>query len=167
MRFLTGILMFVGVAACVTAVGTPYAPADKKGFGYQDTKIEENRYRVSFAGDGATPPEIVEDFALLRAADIAVDNGFEWFRIVARDVTTQERGGVGVGGGFGTGSYGRRSGVNIGIGGDLGTIGARRFYTIKLEVLYGRGIIPEDGEIYNARSVKENIGGRLARAGAY
>ena len=148
-------------AACATAVGTPYAPADNKGFGYAETRIEADRYRVTFAGDGATPVGVVEDYALLRAAELALENGYDWIRIVGRDVAAEDRGGVGVGAGFGTGSYGRRGGVNVGVGGDLGTVGAKRFFTARLEAIFGRGPKPEGQDVYDARSVVETIRARI------
>ncbi len=154
----------IALSACATAVGTAYAPADGKGHGFTETRIEADRYRVSFAGDGATSPEIVEDYALLRAAELAVENGYDWFRIVGRSMDQQEKGGVGVGAGLGSGSSGRRSGVSVGVGGNLGTVGGRKFYTARLEVLMGRGERPgsDDGaEIYDARSVIDTIRARL------
>ncbi|MEL6360018.1 MAG: hypothetical protein AAFR21_02955 [Pseudomonadota bacterium] len=154
---LGAIASIILVAACATAKGTPYAPADQKGYGYEDTKIESNRYRVVFAGDGGTPPAVVEDFALLRAAELTRDAGFDWFRVIARDLSAEEKGGVGVGAGVGSGSYGRRSGVSVGVGGDLGTIGARRFFTSRLEILMGSGESPEGIDVYNAASVIESI----------
>lgn len=156
------------LAACATAVGTDYAPADSKGYGYSQARIEEDRYRIAFAGDGATPPEIVEDYALRRAAEIGIENGFDWFRVVYRTMDVAEKGGVGVGAGLGTGSYGRRSGVSVGVGGDLGTVGARKFYTARIEVLYGKGEKPESdagGAVYDVRSVIESMGAGAGEGG--
>ena len=162
MRFLTIIVLTALTAGCVTAVGTSYGPAvDAKGYGYEDSRIEEDRFRITFRGDGATSAEAVEDFALLRAAELAIENDFEWFRIVSQNTQAEDRGGVGVGAGFGSGSYGRRGGVNVGVGGDLGTIGGRRFFTTRLEVLCGRGPEPEEGEVYNARQVAGAIRERI------
>lgn len=163
MRFLILAVAMAALSACATAVGTAYAPADKKGYGYAETRIEADRYRVSFAGDGATPVAVVEDYALLRAAELAVENGYDWFRVVGRALDEDEKGGVGLGAGVGGG--GRN--VGVGVGGNLGTVGARKFYTAKLEVLFGKGAKPDEtGEIYDARSVIETIRARLALAGA-
>lgn len=154
------------LAACATAVGTAYGPADANGYGYTEMRIEADRYRVSFAGDGATPPEVVEDYAMLRAAELAIENGYDWFRVVGRSMDEEEKGGVGVGAGLGTGSYGRRSGVSVGVGGDLGTIGGRRFFTARLEVLMGKGDKPDDPAAYDARSLIDTIRTRINAAGA-
>ena len=106
----------------------------------------------------------MEDFALLRAAELALAGGYEWFRVTARSLDAEEKGGVGVGAGFGGGNFGRRSGVSLGVGGDLGTIGARRFFTARLEVLFGSGAAPEDAEIYDATSVADSIRARIDAA---
>lgn len=148
------------LAACATAVGTAYGPADSKGYGFAETRVEDERYRVSFAGDGATPIAVVEDYALLRAAEIAVENGYDWFRVVGRTLDEQEKGGVGIGAGLGGG--GRN--VGVGVSGNVGKVGARRFYTARLEVLFGKGEKPESqpgGEVYDARSVIDSIRGRM------
>ncbi|MCB2112842.1 MAG: hypothetical protein R3C42_00710 [Parvularculaceae bacterium] len=165
MRSILIVSVFWALAACATAVGTAYGPADAKGYGYEETRIETNRYRISFAGDGATPMAVVEDYALLRAAELAIDNGFDWFRIIGRSMDEQEKGGVGLGAGVGGG--GRN--VGVGVGGNLGNIGARKFYTARLEVLFGSGEKPADeagGEIYDARSVIETIRARIDGAPA-
>ncbi len=167
MRVLMIVAAMLALGACATAVGTAYGPADSNGYGYTQTRIEADRYRVSFAGDGATPPEVVEDYALLRAAELAVENGYDWFRVVGRSMDAEEKGGVGLGAGVGTGSYGRRSSVGVGVGGNLGTLGARKFYTVRMEVLFGSGDMPDDNTgVYDARSVIDSISARLNAAEA-
>ncbi len=161
MRILFAAAWLTLLAACATAVGTAYAPADSKGYGYTDVRVESDRYRITFAGDGATPPDAVEDMALLRAADLALANGYDWFRVTGRSMDAQEKGGVGLGMGLGTGSYGRRSSVGVGVGGDLGTIGAKKFYTTRIEVLMGKGEKPEGDGVFDARSVSESVRARI------
>ncbi|MEK7265854.1 MAG: hypothetical protein AAB227_07120, partial [Pseudomonadota bacterium] len=96
MRRLLIALSAIALAACATAVGTAYGPADSKGYGYTETRVEADRYRIVFAGDGATPPDVVDDYALLRAAELAVENGYDWFRVVGRSMDESEKGGVGI-----------------------------------------------------------------------
>ena len=159
------ILAFLSLTACVTAVGTSYGPADDKGYGYSDTRVEADRFRISFAGDGATPPEAVEDYALLRAAELTIENGYDWFRVIARSMGAEDKGGVGIGAGVGSGSYGRNTAVGVGVGGNLGTVGAKRFYTARLEILTGSGAAPDEPDVYDARSVIATIRGRLDAGG--
>ena len=160
------VALMVSLTACASGVATPYGPAGaNNGYGYQESRIEDNRVRITYRGDGATPPEKVEDYALLRAAELAVEGGYDWFRVVRRDLTGEEKGGVSLGAGVGTGSYGRNTGVSVGVGGDLGRIGGRRYYTARLEALFGKGEKPDygpnGGEIYDARALLETIRGRL------
>lgn len=161
MRAAFAVLTLLALAACATAVGTAYAPAGKGGYGYSDTRIEEGRYRITFAGDGATSPEAVEDFALLRAAELALAGGYDWFRVVGRSLDEQEKGGIGIGAGVGGG--GRN--VGVGVGGNLGKVGARKFYTARLEVIFGKGEKPADAQgVYDARSLSDSIRARIAPA---
>lgn len=161
MRVACTLAMLALLAACATAVGTAYAPAGKNGYGYADTRIEESRYRITFAGDGATPADAVEDYALLRAAELALAGGYDWFRVVGRSIDEKEKGGVGIGAGLGGG--GRN--VGVGVGGNLGTVGARKFYTARLEVIFGKGEKPADAQgVYDARSLADSIRARIAPA---
>lgn len=160
MRRLTLAILFFIIAACATAVGTAYAPAGKGGYGYSDTRIEDGRYRIIFSGDGATPPDAVEDYALLRAAELALAGGYDWFRVVGRSIGEQEKGGVGIGAGLGSG--GRN--VGVGVSGNLGKVGARKFYTARLEVIFGKGVKPADVQgVYDARSINDSIRARIAQ----
>ena len=153
MKKLIILSLAVALGACAAVGPTTYGAADSKGFGYEESRIESNRYRIIYRGSGGMPPEQVEDFALKRAAEIAVANNYDWFRVIARDLTGEERGGLGIGAGVGGGSYGRRSGVGVGVSGDLGTIGGQDYFTARIEVLMGSGETPEDGDYYDARSM--------------
>lgn len=143
----------VALGACAATGPTAYGPADPKGFGYEETRIEDDRYRITYRGSGGMLPEQVEDYAMLRAGEVTLQNGYEWFRIVGRDVSRDQRGGVTLGAGVGTGSYGRRSSVGVGVGGNFGKIGARDFFTVRLEVLMGAGAAPDDDKAYDASSI--------------
>lgn len=154
-------LLSIGAALCLAACAATgpaaYGPADQKGFGYEETRIEDDRYRVIYRGSGNMPPELVEDYALRRAAELALAGDYDWFRVVSRNLSGEQRGGVGVGAGFGTGNVGRRSSVGVGVSGDLGRIGAQDFFTARLEVLLGNGEKPGEGEVYDAASVASAI----------
>ncbi len=141
------------LVACAATGPTAYTAADDKGYGYSETRVEENRYRITYRGGGGVPADEVENYALMRAAELSVQNGYDWFHIVSRDVYGEEKGGVSLGAGVGGGSYGRHTGVNVGVGGNLGKVGARAFFTARLEVVMGAGEHPEDGDVYDARSI--------------
>lgn len=147
------------LAACAAVGPATYGPADEKGFGFEETRIEDGRYRIVYRGSGGMPPEQVEDYALLRAAELAQANGDEWFRIVSSDTTRDQRGGVSLGAGFGGGSYGRHTGGSVGVGGNFGKIGAQDYFTSRLEVLMGGGEPPEGDDVYDVAQIINSIRG--------
>jgi len=157
MRVFISLAAALTLAACAAVGPAAYGPADKDSFGYEDMRIESDRYRVVYRGSGGMPPELVEDYARRRAAELALANGYQWFRVVALDIEGEERGGVGVGAGFGSGSYGRRSSVGVGVGGNLGTIGGQKYFTARMEVLMGSGEAPDDPGVYDAADVVASI----------
>lgn len=72
------------LAGCATPA--PYAPQTHQGgAGYSDERLAQNRYRVTFTGNSATPRAQVEDFLLYRAAQVTLDSGFAAFEFDARD----------------------------------------------------------------------------------
>ncbi|MEO1150704.1 MAG: hypothetical protein AAFW83_06895 [Pseudomonadota bacterium] len=146
-------LLTFGLSACAASGPAAYGPAEKGRFGYSEVPLETGRYRVTYAGSARMTPDQVEQLALRRAAELTITDGFDWFRVVTRDINGDERGGVSVGGGVGSGRIGRRSSVGVGVGGNLGTVGAQRYFTVRLEILMGRDSPPDDPEIYDARDV--------------
>ena len=50
-------------------------------FRLQRAATEENRYRVSFAGNSATSLQTVDDYLLYRAAELTVQTGHDWFQV--------------------------------------------------------------------------------------
>lgn len=79
------------LGACATS--TAYAPAGYNGQrgGYAEQRLESDRYRVSFAGNSVTSREQVEMSLLLRAAELTVDNGFDWFSTANRSTDRDTR----------------------------------------------------------------------------
>lgn len=76
----------LALGGCMTA--TPYQPATGTGqyrTGYSDEQIEENRFRVSFAGNTLTSRETVERYLLYRAAELTVQRGYDYFILTDRD----------------------------------------------------------------------------------
>jgi hypothetical protein len=74
----------VGLAACAT--GPTYKPAaTPHGIGYADERLADNRFRVTFQGGSTTRRDTVENFLLLRSAEVTRDAGFAWFAFDHRD----------------------------------------------------------------------------------
>jgi hypothetical protein len=139
----------VSLAACATP--TVYGPAGGgQAVGFSEYRIETGRYRVTFQGGPGAPPEQVSDYALRRAAEVALRDGYDWFRVVDRigERTGSRGGGTTIGIGGGTGGY--RSGVGVGVGTSFDLSGGPA-YRQTLEVLAGKGPKPEGA--YDARQV--------------
>ena len=77
MRNIFVALVFVLLGACATA----YQPQGATG-GYSQTQLGENVFQVTFKGNGYIDRETVADYALLRSAEVALENGFKYFVIV-------------------------------------------------------------------------------------
>lgn len=88
-RVLIAAAAVLTLSACATA--TPYQPASRSDGGFAETRLESNRYRVTFAGNSLTARETVEDYLLYRAAELTVENGFDWFSAVNRDTEADRR----------------------------------------------------------------------------
>lgn len=74
------------LAAC--AGPTPYAPAGSTdvGGGYSQQRIEDGRWRVSFAGNTVTRRDTVEAYLLYRAAELTLEQGGDHFVVVERSI---------------------------------------------------------------------------------
>lgn len=145
-----GLLMLAGCASGPE----PYGPAQGRGdTGYGVQQIESDRLRVSYrARDSAT----ARDYALRRAAEVTLDKGADWFRVVSAfsDVEGRPGGGTSVSVGGSGGSRGSSLGVGVGI--DLS--GGGRETVHDLEILIGSGPKPEMENVYDARSVRDSLG---------
>ena len=88
----SAVALAAGLSACVSP--TPYQPLVKGGVtsgGYTETRIEPNRWRVTFAGNTMTKRETVEGYLLFRAAELTLQNGDDWFAMVDRQTDAKSR----------------------------------------------------------------------------
>lgn len=79
-RIVLGVLILLG-AWILPACSTRYKAYDSGG-GYYDFAIAENRYYVSFSGNGYTTQDEAYRMARYRAAELAHKKGFPFFSIV-------------------------------------------------------------------------------------
>ncbi|CAN5352539.1 hypothetical protein BH09PSE1_BH09PSE1_27900 [soil metagenome] len=147
----------LALTACASLA--PYGPSrGPSGQGFSEQRIESDRYRITYRGVGAPGP--VADRALLRAAQLTTEQGYDWFEVTQRyiDGRPDSAGGVrpSVGVGFGSSNYGgwQSSGTSVGVG--LNFSGPSPTATV-LEVRLGRGQRPERAEAYDAREVQRNL----------
>ncbi|GAM99231.1 hypothetical protein U91I_02876 [alpha proteobacterium U9-1i] len=148
------------MTACAS---TPvYGPALAPGrAGFTETQIEANRFFVTYRAPNGAEETLLQDYALLRAADITLANGRDWFWVDRRTTdgaASAYRGpsfGVGVGGG----SWGRRSGggVSVGMNFPLGGGGGARATAATLEIRLGSGVKPDEANAYDARAVAASL----------
>jgi len=147
----------LALAACASLA--PYGPQrGPGGQGFSEQRIESNRFRVSYNGVGAPGP--VADYALLRAADLTTQEGYDWFE-VTQSWTDGRPGGAGgvrpsVSIGGGTSRYGGYSASGVGVGLGLNFSGPQPTSTT-LEVVLGRGPKPDRPDAYDARQVQDAL----------
>jgi hypothetical protein len=73
------ILVIVGllISGCATA----YQQKGMTG-GYSETKLAVNVYRVSFGANGYSSRDRARDFALLRSAELTIQDDFKYFTVL-------------------------------------------------------------------------------------
>lgn len=159
-RVFLPLLTALGLGACATTPTHYQVSTSPQMVGYSEYRIEPGRYRVTFRGGPGATPEQVADYALLRAADLAIADGYDWFRVVDRSLrqagpSNGPRLSVGVGGA----DFGHRSSVGVGVGTSF-NLGGGPALAQSIEVLMGKGAKPDDRDAYDARDVRREIGAR-------
>lgn len=153
---------FCTVLAACSTTPTTFAPAaGPQAVGFSEYRIEPGRYRVTFRGGPGAPSEQVSDFALLRAADLTLAQGFEWFRVTDRYIGGDSRNNNNSR--LSVGAGGLRSGASTAMGLSLGTsfdLGGGPQLTQTLEIMMGRGPRPPGADVYDAQQVRQVIGAR-------
>ena len=78
-------LTVILLAAC--AAEPPYYGPKQSGdsVGYTDLRLDANRFRVTYSGNSATGRETVENFLLMRAAQVTLQSGYSHFLFDTRD----------------------------------------------------------------------------------
>jgi len=157
------VLILTGMALLVSACATgpsAYGPANGSTTGFKNTQIQQDRFRVSYTGQSL---EEARDYALLRAAEIAINEGYTHFKVIngytsdnGRSPVSSNIGiGVGSGGGFRRGRT--RTNVNVGVGVyDVARAlqGSNVTETIEI-ILENSG--SKDPNVYDAKSVSQSI----------
>jgi hypothetical protein len=158
------IVLLLGACAAPTA----YKPAEGGGFGYRESQIADNRYRVSFKMRGDKRFEAM-DYALLRAAELTLMAGYDWFVVADRQVDGEKReprSKVGASrtrelerdcGLLGCTTYTRPSTT---LGAEIST-GKGAESEVILEIRLGKGVRPTEGDSYDALEVRDNLRERV------
>ena len=162
-KILSFTALFAAGALAACATSTPvYGPAASDGaVGYTSQQIETGRMRVTYTHPD---PARAHDLALLRASELTMMAGGEWFQVTNRysdyEGLYEDRPRTSVTIGGSSGSYGTRTGVGVGV--SL-PIGQRQAATVTdtLEIIIGTGPKPEATNVYDAQSVDLNLRGTL------
>lgn len=80
MKTLT-LLLVVATVGWLAGCATSYQRTGFTG-GYSETQLAPDVFRVAFRGNGYTSPERAQDFAMLRAAELALQRGFTHLAVV-------------------------------------------------------------------------------------
>jgi len=98
-KLLTKLAIVLAVGTAVVAPGVVVAKAPaykaagpKGGVGYTTAATGENRYAVVYTGDSRMKRDVVANYALLRAAELTSEAGFEWFAVLSTTVKDVEVG---------------------------------------------------------------------------
>ena len=153
-RSLLVLVLMLAAAACATP--TPYQPLDH-GQGYSEQRIESNRYRIHFAGNSLTDKQTVENYLLYRAAELTLNNGFDYFVATEKSTNTDTRYEQTFTGGFGYYWFPR-----MGLG--MSTSYPVSEYDAEAEIVMFKGKKPEnDAKAFDAREVKANLEASVVR----
>ncbi|MET0294177.1 MAG: hypothetical protein ABW042_04110 [Phenylobacterium sp.] len=171
------------LSACTTA--TPYQPnirGQHVSGGFSEIQLEPDRFRVNFAGNSLTSRETVEGYLLYRAAELTVQQGYDWFEIVDRDTDKHVRTYVDAdpfyrpwygypgwspywryyGGGFGWRTWDPYWGDPF--WGDRFDVHTIEKFEASAEIVMHRGAKPTgEARAFDARAVMENLGPRITR----
>ncbi len=92
---LTSLKLLAGAAVLAVLAGCAEEPpyfgplGPDHSTGYTDQQIDQNRFRVTYTGNSVTPRETVENFLLLRAAQVTQKAGYPYFVFDTRDTKTK------------------------------------------------------------------------------
>lgn len=78
-------LAALAMAGCATGYGPSYGPSESRyEDGYSDYRIDDNRYRVEYRIQNGEARR-AQDWALRRAAELTLDQRYDWFQIISRN----------------------------------------------------------------------------------
>lgn len=69
---------FLFLCLLLSGCATPYQPMGFRG-GYSDSQLQNDQFQVSFLGNAKLTQAKARQYALRRAAEVALSNGFDYF----------------------------------------------------------------------------------------
>lgn len=158
-KLIFSVLLISVITACASSQPS-YKAADERGFGYTDKELAKDMYWVRYKSRD-TDANRATDYALLRAAELTLAQGYQWFVVSEKDVNGKRL------------TRNIESSVYVDTIADCssdmcGSVPASRKYgsdgvnieqeeradfTVELTVLFGKGERPEPKFVYDAQEV--------------
>jgi hypothetical protein len=149
------VLFLLLLGACAP---TPvYGPATESGPGYSQTALDATRWRVRFQGNSRLGREEVENAALLRAAELTMEQGGRWFRLVRLESGSETRTrplGLGLGVGVGP----ARGNVGVGASYEVGGGATSMRWSALADIALLTGPQPGDPAVFDAAELAARLG---------
>ena len=82
MKKLTLVAATLALGACQTTGAGYQAASSPGGVGYFSAPVDDGRQAVSYTGEKGMKPAQVAEYALLRAAELTLASGQEWFAVL-------------------------------------------------------------------------------------
>ncbi|RYY77162.1 MAG: hypothetical protein EOO52_06685 [Gammaproteobacteria bacterium] len=167
--FIVSVLM---VSACSSVPSSPYQAAKGSGYGYTEKSLGGNSYRIEFRMANGTVKK-AEDYAILRAAELTISQGYDWFEVKKRyswddnynkhhkkindiDIDSNQQ-------------ISRECGL-LGCRTQLHRLPNSNFdnqidfpeVSAVLEISFGKGVRPAKEDIYDALETSETLGNKLS-----
>jgi hypothetical protein len=157
--FNISVLTLLAAISFSGGCATPYASESFLG-GYDEVRLSENVFRVSFSGNGYTSSKRATNLCMLRCAELALINGFKYFSLIdsSKDVSKSS---------FTTPSTSVTSGTyhQYGSGGSLNAVttnyGGQTYHVSKPSsnnTIVCYKIKPSNQLVYEAQFVYDSIG---------
>jgi hypothetical protein len=164
-------MSFIAILSACSSLPA-YKQASSSGYGYSESKISQNHYRVHYKSKGTQQSKAM-DFAMLRAAELTLLNGYDWFVVVDRETSRESEsdnnsGHIGMAKSQHRNSHTRNTECGLltcrqsheptttyHARVDLGN--QRDFVESLIEVRMGKGVMPDSNNSFSAIEVKQNL----------
>lgn len=154
------VVLFFALTACSSA--PDYRSASAAGYGYSDTELGPNYHRVQFKLRGKNKAQAM-DYALQRAAELTLSQGYDWFDLVAKE-TLVDRKSYEVTARLSTVSQHRQTSCGLLSCSSYSQTGmlpepdtATDFTEVRIDIRLGKGVSPQGDRIFQATELLNKV----------